>query len=509
MAREASGHVQWRGGEWQTRIQDPVTKKREWVVVEAGLKENEEKLARALAQRMQERFAGKGYVPIERELTVREFFKRWCDWRRVKFPNQVHTDEQAFRLWIDDQLGARPIHAVSSDVLRSFSGWLDERAAKGDDFGPKRARNIFSVVAAMFRDATEAKVDKIRILSVNPCAGVAWPDVAESDPLHQLLYPNEFLALVSCPDVPVVRARLYALTLYTMTRIGEVRVFECKDFDLEHRLVKIVKAHDNGKGKRGQTKLTKSNKSRMCTIEDNLAPLVLDMVAETKSGRLFPDRPEGMKPGNQHAPQPLNWIPGTSKVCEKFRRDLFTALAWAGIKVRPELVDDSRLEESQPIRFHDLRATGITWRHARGDNATAIRQECGHEDVRTNDIYTRALAKLPAGELFPALPERLFSNGPNSDQRTKKSIKKSDKSCRRRESKTFPSGAQVHVIHGQSSIAPSVKGPNGPGSSQGSADPLSALSSTIQAAATAGEWEVVKRLAKKLEALKLKPEARV
>lgn len=54
---------------------------------------------------------------------------------------------------------------------------------------------------------------------------------------------------------------------------------------------------------------------------------------------------------------------------------------------RSELFDDSDRTASISVRAHDLRASGITWRHARGDNAAVIRQECGHEDQATNEIY--------------------------------------------------------------------------------------------------------------------------
>jgi hypothetical protein len=76
--------------------------------------------------------------------------------------------------------------------------------------------------------------------------------------------------------------------------------------------------------------------------------------------------------------------------------------------VRPELFDDSDRRRSLSIRFHDLRASGITWRHARGDNPAVILQEVGHEDQATNAIYIRALRGLSRAELFPELP-RAFS----------------------------------------------------------------------------------------------------
>jgi integrase len=41
------------------------------------------------------------------------------------------------------------------------------------------------------------------------------------------------------------------------------------------------------------------------------------------------------------------------------------------------------------MTFHDLRATGITWMSARGDDPLRITQRAGHEDFETTKIYLR------------------------------------------------------------------------------------------------------------------------
>ncbi len=445
MGRPHKGYVEWRGGEWKTRVLDGATGRTKWLSLEADLppeqrlREDQKSLAQKLALIFQQTYVVGGFVPGSRSLTVNEFFKIWVESRRPRFPNQVDSDESAFRLWIAPELGTLPMSGTTRDRLIAFSHYLDVKAAEGVDFGAKRARNIFSVVAAMFRDAHESKDPKIRILDSNPCEDVPWPEMPEGDPLHQMLYPREFLALVACPDVPIVRARFYATSLYTTTRVGEARVLECHHVDVDNRLVKIIKAQDNGKGKRGRHKLTKSGMSRITTLEESLVPLLAGMIEERDGrGRLFPDRPADLPKGNQHARQAVEYIPGTSKVCEVFRRDLLAALKWAEIKVRPELTDDSDLRASQPIRFHDLRASGITWRHARGDNPALIRQECGHEDERTNEIYIRRLRELRPAELFPELPERLLGAAESYAQVTPNGHNERAKipmnQCRRRES---------------------------------------------------------------------------
>jgi integrase len=43
----------------------------------------------------------------------------------------------------------------------------------------------------------------------------------------------------------------------------------------------------------------------------------------------------------------------------------------------------------RPIRFHDLRASGITWMAVRGDDPQKIQARAGHTDFNTTQGYIR------------------------------------------------------------------------------------------------------------------------
>jgi integrase len=416
MGRAIKGHVEHRGGRWQVQATD-ASGKRGWHDLPATIRPEQHELAQQVGTAFAKKLRAGEFVPNERDLTVSEYFTRWNEARATRYPKQAKSDESAFRLWIADELGALPIRAVTRERLIEFSHHLDTIAAKGEDFGEKRARNIFSVVASMFRDAHASKDGALRVLETNPMADVPWPERSSTRALKQMLFPRELLALVSCPLVPLVRARLYAVTLYTTTRAAEVRVFRCEHFDLAHGSVQVVMSDDPTTRKAtgaAATKSTKSGKARLASLEPMLSPVVAAMVEELGGvGRLFPDRPRDVPKGNQWRPAVTEYIPGPDGeygLCGTFKRDLRAALEWAGIPVRPELFDDSDRRASLSIRFHDLRASGITWRHARRDNPAAILQECGHEDQATNEIYIRALRGLASADLFPALPERLLGD---------------------------------------------------------------------------------------------------
>lgn len=414
MSRQIKGHVEFRGGRWQVQATD-ASGARKWYNLDASIRQEQRELAQAVGTAFAKRLRSGDHVPTECEETVAEYFKRWNEMRLAKYPRQAKADESVFRLWVSERLGALPIRRVTREHLIELSHHLDTLAAKGEDFAEKRARNIFSVVAAMFRDAYSHKSAALRVLEANPCDGVPWPERSETQALKQLLYPNEFLALVECPNVPVLRARLYAVTLYTTTRAAEVRVFEPQHFDVEHGSVQILMSESAD----GGTKSTKSGKARLATLEATLAPVVSAMLDERSFGRLFPSRPKTAPKGNQWRPASDEYIPrpdGEYGLCATFKRDLRVALEWAGVAIRPELFDDSDRRKSISIRFHDLRASGITWRHARGDNPAEILQQCGHEDQATNAIYIRTLRGLARGSLFPVLPKRLLGNRPGIAQ---------------------------------------------------------------------------------------------
>ena len=62
-------------------------------------------------------------------------------------------------------------------------------------------------------------------------------------------------------------------------------------------------------------------------------------------------------------------------------------------------------------RFHDLRATCVSWMAVRGDTAERIMQRVGHEDWRTMKRYMRTAEALANGfgEVFGRLPASLVA----------------------------------------------------------------------------------------------------
>lgn len=307
--------------------------------------------------------------------TVDVFAKRWHN-SRASMPSAKES-EGVYNKHVSPELGALPIKEVTSDRLLDFVRHLDMKVA-AEDYGWKTAINIWACCRKLFTDAAEAKDRTLRVLQINPTKGVPGPDKG-SDRQKQMLYPDELNALVSCADVPVERRRLYAFALYTAMRQAEIRALEWTDIDLPHRVIAVTKSEDVVRG-RG-IKSTKSGKVREVTIEPSLAPLLDAMKKEGGAGKVFPSMPRAN---------------GDSGLANLLRTDLTTA------KVeRAALFAGS--ETTMPLRFHDLRASGITWRLARGDNPMVVRQETGHADAEVQQLYVRRLREVAGANLFPTL----------------------------------------------------------------------------------------------------------
>jgi integrase len=216
----------------------------------------------------------------------------------------------------------------------------------------------------MCDDATESKIDALRCLTTNLALGVRGPDRG-IEPEPQFLYPNEFLKFDACADVPMRWRQLVAVAIYTYGRDAELRALECADVDLEHQGVRFTKALDK-RASPPVPKPTKGKVNRTIPVEAPVAPLLkLLKHARSDAGRLVD-----------------HMFPSERDMARGLRRWLFKA----GVR-RHELHNDSGT--TAKLRFHDLRATGITWMAVRGDDPVKIQRRAGHKDLETTQRYIR------------------------------------------------------------------------------------------------------------------------
>ncbi len=275
----------------------------------------------------------------------------------------------------------RPITEITRADMEALVEDLDGEAADGST-SAANAKKVWKVLRKAFDDATNAKTRALRVLTANPCLGVRGPD-SGAQRSKSWLYPSEFLTLVSCPAVPRHHRRVYALATYLYARRNEIRAIGLEDVDPEHDTVHVHRALDQHTR---EEKSTKSGHARKMPVEAHVAPLVRVLYAEAKAV------------GRDHLVT-LAFVDWAARL----RDDLRTA----GI-TRGELFANDKTR--QPLRFHDLRATGITWAGIRGDDPLKIRQRAGHAKFATTEGYLRTAEVVGPGfgEPFPPLPDDLL-----------------------------------------------------------------------------------------------------
>jgi integrase len=388
--RKARGTIRPHGDHYDARVtmQDGT---RPWICLPAGETEERAK-ERAAAMSEMARAPGSTYDPKAAKVEPGETFAAYIARRAVDRtarglssachepgPIRLHCG----RIW------ERPITAITRDDIEAVVEDLDGEVAD-ETTSAGNAEKVWKYVKQAFDDANNSKTRALRVLTSDPCLGVRGPD-SGAQRSKSWLYPSEFLTLVSCLAVPRHHRRVYALAVYLYARRNEIRAIGLEDIDPEHDTVHIHRALDHTTR---EDKSTKGGRARKMPVEPNVAPLVRLLYAEAKAA------------GRDHLVHLVfvDWA-------ERFRNDLRTA----GI-TRAELFANDKTR--QPIRFHDLRATGITWAGIRGDDPLKIRQRAGHVKFSTTEGYLRTAEVVGPGfgEPFPALPgDLLLPDAPAAD----------------------------------------------------------------------------------------------
>ncbi len=326
-------------------------------------------------------------VPKPKGETLADWAGRWFA-ARARRGLDVYADEKRWAKWVEafDGLGSTPMVAITTDTIEAFVEHLDGKVLEGA-LAWKTAINIWGLVTKAFDDATRAKERALRVLTVNVAASVRGPDRG-AEKAKAGLWPGEVASLLAEVEAPQHHRRALALLVYLYPRPSELSHLRWSDVDLEHNIVTFHR----GRRRRGaQEGTTKTAEPRDVPIEPALLPLLAVMRDEAGGEGLVCKLPD-----ERH-----------------LSRWLHTAMARAGVS-RAALLESSSTRRR--LRAYDLRATGITWRLARGDAPLEVMNEAGHDRFDTTQKYLRAamLVKGKIGEVFPALPASLLAPGSGS-----------------------------------------------------------------------------------------------
>jgi integrase len=325
--------------------------------------------------------------------TCTRYFGRFLEHRQATGKVRRGRDlESAWSVWIAPEIGSKPIAGLSRDDVENVRDALDsavaERRKEGGRAGLSgaRARNVWSVLTSMMKEACTSKRRDLRVRADNPCATVQPPDKTDAK-AKTFVYPAEFLKLAGCADVPREWRELYAVACYLYLRPGELRALVWTDVDFDAVVVHVTKAYDE------DSKTVKSPKTRN-GVRDVPIPAPLVPLLKAMHDRAADDT--------------AAVLPLMGERSENLRS------IWMRKHLARAKVTRSRLSEqsatTMKVNFRTWRDTGITWLALAGVDVAKMQRRAGHDTISTTLGYVKMAEDLTGsiGDPFPALPAVLL-----------------------------------------------------------------------------------------------------
>ncbi|WP_437894278.1 tyrosine-type recombinase/integrase [Sorangium sp. So ce124] len=374
------GNVEGRNGSWSLRVRLGGERKR--IPLGSGMSEAK---AREKADAWLERMAREGYTGAPAEpakpagTTVREHFDAWVSGELYRTHGAVNglrikasadVDGWRARRYIYPAIGDKLVPEVTEQDIDRVMARIPEGRRPGTRM------KVYALLSRGF----DLAVMPARLRKDNPVTRYHRP--ANGAPkLFAYLFPAELLALLKCAAIPLGRRVLYALAVYTMLRKSSLYALTWSGVDIASRTL--------------LSKVSKNGLAQLFEIPAGLAWVL----------RRWRAHLQNPSPSSPVIPrEELGLRVSRNGEAETLREDLRIA----GIKRAALFVAGGNVE---PLRFHDLRATGVTWakRAGRGDGWIADRT--GHLTPEMLDRYTRAARTLedlriePFPDLTGTIPE--------------------------------------------------------------------------------------------------------
>jgi integrase len=317
--------------------------------------------ADAAQRQIDERRASGAPAPTD---TVRSYAKRWIDDRR-HLDLDWKNDEGRLRIHVLPVIGNMKIADVRTrDIVELFRGI---RTSSARSVAQRTVYNIYSVVAALFRDAKLAD-----LISQSPCC----LDERQLGPLRDkdpewragaVFGRDEVERIISHPAIPADRQLVYALELLGGVRTGEAAALRWRHYDATTAPLGQLTVATSYNTRKHRAKGTKTEVVRHVPVH----PVLAAMLAEWKLG--------GWAAMMGRAPEPDDLIvPLPPKHAARRRSrggDAFRGHDYSGKRWR---------EHDQPAlglrhrRHYDMRATFITLALEDGADPNVIETRVTH-----------------------------------------------------------------------------------------------------------------------------------
>ena len=331
--------------------------------------------------RVAQQMAAQSRRAAGQRLTVKEFGEQWTSGELYERYGEVNNlrpkasaedDEYRLKKYVYPLIGAVPVADVTEADIEHV---LNEASRKQ---GPQwRAKtHVYQNLCRLF----DLAIVPGRIRKDSPVTRYMRPGKPKPM-LFGYLYPTELVALLGCALVPVGRRVLYALAVYTGLRRSSLHALTWGDLDLEHGTLMCLKS--------------KNDLPQMFEVFPCLTKLL---------ARWFDYQ------GRPKAEGAIVTAADIAGLAEHEGKVLRADLKLAGVhrKALHETKPNTR-----PLRFHDLRATFVTWAFREGRGEGWISDRTGHLSATMRARYTRAARTLqdlnykPFPDVSKAIPELL------------------------------------------------------------------------------------------------------
>ena len=296
-------------------------------------------------------------------LTLREWVTRWLvvrqeaghDWRKDRGRLDKH---------VLPQLGGLELSEVTSAHLAELVHALRFRAKLAN----RTVRNVYSVIAAVFRDARIAGK-----LQQTPCilTEAQLGPVIDKDPEWRSgaqFTRAEVETMISDRRIPLDRQVVYALGVLGGLRIGEGSALRWRHYDVTREplgMLTVAKAYSTT---RSAEKGTKTNAVKYVPVHPVLAEMLIEWRAQWAT--MFGREPE---PDDLIIPVPPD-VKRTKRKGERFRGYDFTGRRWREI--------DAKIVGGHQRSVYDTRATFITLMLEDGANRDILRTRITHTSAK-------------------------------------------------------------------------------------------------------------------------------
>ncbi|HHY48408.1 MAG TPA: site-specific integrase [Alphaproteobacteria bacterium] len=307
-------------------------------------------------------------LALDETPTIGALFERyWPVIRSRVSPGTARGYATAWRRRVAPLFAELPITELTPlEVERAWALWDGKRSTKVD------ALSMLSHICQV--------AIKGRLIESNPCAAVDLPRVQADDPASRALDLSEVARLLELLPASGPYRRFVLAMLFTGCRLGEVAGLRVSDVDWETRTISVVRTASAGLHGEVVIGPTKSRRSRLVPIPDQLVPVLEDAIAgKGQHDPLFPG-PRGGVMNSQN---------------------LSRALKWQSIRDRIKTFPPGE----PPLHWHDLRHTAVTLMFRSGMSAPDVQAVAGHSSLQVTQRYadTRRDAARRATEALSSL----------------------------------------------------------------------------------------------------------